>query len=357
MNEQIENWTTSVSAESDSANSHSANSHSATGHSPNRQSPEAASVESDEGLLDAYSRAVIGVVEKAGPAVVSIGVRTTSRSRRERGEAAGSGVIVAPDGFVLTNHHVVEKADHIDVSLIDGSIYTAQLVGADPATDLAVVRVGASGLPAAQLGDSGALRVGQLVIAIGNPLGFENTVSSGVVSALGRSLRGQSGRLIEGVIQTDVPLNPGNSGGPLVDSRARVVGINTAMIAMAQGLSFAVPVNTAKWVVSELLRYGKVRRAYLGLGGQARPIGRRVQRYFELPTARAVEVISVEANGPAWRAGLRERDLIVKVNGKSVASVDDIHRLLTGESAGAAFDLTILRGGQRRELRVIAGEV
>jgi len=313
-------------------------------------------LDSDEELLDAYSRAVIGVVKKVGPAVVSIGIKKRSRSRRERGEGAGSGVIIAPDGFVLTNDHVVQGADEIEVGLTDGSTYSAQVVGTDPATDLAVVRVGGSGLPSAQLGDSGALRVGQLVIAIGNPLGFQNTVSSGVISALGRALRGQSGRLIEQVIQTDVPLNPGNSGGPLVDSRARVVGVNTAMIAMAQGLSFAVPVNTAKWVVSELLTRGKVRRAYLGLAGQTRPVGRRTQRFFELSAATAVEVVSVEPNGPAHRAGLRERDLIVLVNGASAGSVDDVHRLLVGKQAGSLVTLTVLRGGQRREIEVRSGE-
>jgi S1-C subfamily serine protease len=327
------------------------------GVSPNNtHPPDAASrTESDEELLDAYSRAVIGVVEKAGPAVVSIRVKRQSRSRRERDEGSGSGVIIAPDGFVLTNDHVIEHANAIEVNLTDGSSFAAQLVGADPATDLAVVRVGGSGLPAAQLGDSDALRVGQLVIAIGNPLGFQNTVSSGVISALGRALRGQSGRLIEQVIQTDVPLNPGNSGGPLVDSRARVIGVNTAMIAMAQGLSFAVPINTAKWVVSELVMRGKVRRAYLGLVGQTRPIGRRTQRFFELPAATAVEVVSVERNGPAQRAGLFEHDLIVSVNGASVGTVDDIHRLLAGREAGTLVTLTILRSGKRRDITVISG--
>jgi len=312
--------------------------------------------ESDEEVLDAYSRAVIGVVDRVGPAVVSIGVKMQSRSRRERGEGAGSGVIIAPDGYVLTNDHVVDRAQEIEVGLTDGSTLSAQLVGADPATDLAVVRVGVGGLPSAQLGDSDALRVGQLVIAIGNPLGFQNTVSSGVISALGRALRGQSGRLIENVIQTDVPLNPGNSGGPLVDSRGRVVGINTAMIAMAQGLSFAVPINTAKWVVSELLTRGKVRRAYLGLAGQTRPVGRRVQRYFELPVATAVDVVSVEPNGPAHRAGLMEHDVIVMVDGARVASVDDVHRMLAGREAGSLVTLTILRNGKRRDLQVISGE-
>lgn len=316
---------------------------------------QAASAESDEALLDSYSRAVISVVEKVGPAVVSIRVKK-GRARRPGEEGAGSGVIITPDGFILTNNHVVERADEVEVSLTDGSTFRAQIVGTDPATDLAVVRAGASALPAAELGNSDSLRVGQLVIAIGNPLGFQSTVSTGVISALGRTLRSQSGRLIEGVIQTDVPLNPGNSGGPLVDSRGHVIGINTAMIFMAQGISFAVPVNTVKWVVTELITRGQVRRAYLGLAVQVRPINRRIQRYFDLKTATAVEVVSVEANGPAQRAGLRERDLIVGVNGNGVSTVDDIHRILAGQAAGSRLTLIILRDGERQELEVISGE-
>ena len=313
--------------------------------------------ETDEDLLDAYSRAVVGVVDKVGPAVISIGVRKRTRSPRYGQEGAGSGVIIAPDGFVLTNHHVVEGAEDVQVRLTDGRSFSAHLVGSDPATDLAVVRAEASNLPTADLGDSDSLRVGQLVIAIGNPLGFQSTVSTGVISALGRALRSQSGRLIENVIQTDVPLNPGNSGGPLVDSRGRVIGINTAMIFMAQGISFAVPVNTVKWVVGELVTRGKVRRAYLGIAGQVRPIGRRIQRHLELQAATAVEVVSVEEEGPAHRAGLRDGDLLVGVNGKSVASVDDIHRLLTGWSAGSPLSLTILRNGERLQVQVIPGEM
>jgi S1-C subfamily serine protease len=312
---------------------------------------------SDEDLLDAYSRAVVSVVDKVGPAVVSITVKQRARSRGSERDGAGSGVIIAPDGFILTNNHVIERASQVEVGLPDGSTLTAEVVGADPATDLAIVRAGGSGLPTAELGDSASLRVGQLVIAIGNPLGFQSTVSTGVISALGRALRTQSGRLVEDIIQTDVPLNPGNSGGPLVDSRGRVIGINTAMIAVAQGIGFAVPINTARRVVGELLVHGKVRRAHLGLAGQVRPLGRRVQRYFELTTASGVEVISVESNGPAFRAGLREHDIIVAVNGNGVATVDDIHRLLVGQSAGAQINLTILRDGQRRELRVISDEV
>lgn len=312
---------------------------------------------SDEDLLDAYSRAVIGVVEQVGPAVVSIRVDKRGRRRGFAGEGAGSGVIIAPDGYVLTNHHVVENAVKLEVGLTDGNTFQAEVVGSDPATDLAVVRAGAGGLPAAELGDSDGLRVGQLVIAIGNPFGFQSTISTGVISALGRALRSQTGRLIENVIQTDVPLNPGNSGGPLVDSRGRVVGINTAIIAMAQGISFAVPVNTAHWVVGEILTRGKVRRAYLGLSAQVRPVGRRLQRYFELSTATAVEVISVEANGPADRAGLRAGDLIVALDGQGVATVDEVHRLLAGRPAGSGVSLTLLRDNQRRELTVVTGEV
>lgn len=313
--------------------------------------------EADEDLLDAYSRAVVGVAEKVGPAVVSIGVKKRTRSPRVGQEGAGSGVIIAPDGFVLTNHHVVDGAEDVEVRLTDGRSLPAHLVGGDPATDLAVVRAEASNLPTAELGDSDALRVGQLVIAIGNPLGFQSTVSTGVISALGRALRSQSGRLIENVIQTDVPLNPGNSGGPLVDSRGRVIGVNTAMIFMAQGISFAVPVNTVKWVVGELVTRGRVRRAYLGIAGQVRPIGRRIQRHLELQAATAVEVVSVEEEGPAHRAGLRDGDLLVGVNGKSVASVDDIHRLLTGWTAGSPLSLTVLRNGERLQVQVIAGEM
>ncbi|MCZ6479217.1 MAG: S1C family serine protease [Candidatus Methylomirabilales bacterium] len=323
----------------------------------NGQPVDAARAENDEGLLDTYSRAVVGVVEKVGPAVVSIGVKKRARSPRFGQEGAGSGVIIAPDGFILTNSHVVEQAENVEVSLTDGCTLSAHIVGSDPATDLAVVRAEAGSLPAAELGDSSSLRVGQLAIAIGNPLGFQSTVSTGVISALGRALRSQSGRLIESVIQTDVPLNPGNSGGPLVDSRGRVIGINTAMIFMAQGISFAVPVNTAKWVVGELVTRGKVKRAYLGIAGQVRPISRRFQRQFELETATAVEVVSIEEQGPAAKAGLREGDLIVAVNGKNVASVDDIHRLLTSWTTGSLLGLTILRNGEQLQVQVIPDEM
>jgi S1-C subfamily serine protease len=316
---------------------------------------------SEEDLLDAYSQAVVGVAEAVGPAVVSIGIKQKSRSgrsrpRRNRGEGAGSGFIIAPDGFVLTNHHVVRGADAIEVRLTDGHSFPATIVGTDSATDLAVVRVTENGLPAVELGDSDKLRVGQLAIAIGNPLGFQSTVSTGVVSALGRSLRSQSGRLIENVIQTDVPLNPGNSGGPLVDSRARVIGVNTAMIYRAQGISFSVPVNTAKWVVGELVTRGKVQRAYLGIAGQIRPIDRGLRRKYQLKAATSVEVVSVVENGPAKEADLREGDLIVALNGEIVSSVDDIYQHLAGWPAGSAVTVSALRNGERRELRVVLGE-
>jgi S1-C subfamily serine protease len=320
--------------------------------------PAAMAVESppDEELLDAYSRAVVGVVEKVGPAVVSIGVRKRDRARGRGAEGAGSGVIITPDGFVLTNNHVVEGADEIELGLTDGRSYAATIVGTDPATDMAIVRAGASGLPSAQLGDSDALRAGQLVIAIGNPLGFQNTVSTGVISALGRTLRGYTGRLIENVIQTDVLLNPGNSGGPLLDSRGRVIGINTAMIAGGQGLSFAVPVNTARWVAGELIIHGRARRPYLGLAGQVRPLDRRRQRFYDLPASTVVQIASLEEDGPAARAGLHEGDWIVAVEGEAVASVDDIHRALAGQAAGSVCRLTILRDGGRMEVPVTCGE-
>lgn len=313
--------------------------------------------ENDEDPLDAYSRAVVGVVEKVGPAVVAIKVKSHTRSSHLRGEGAGSGVIFAPDGFILTNAHVVEQVDEVEVGLTDGRLLGAQIVGCDPATDLAVVRTGAGGLPTAKLGDSDSLRVGQLVIAIGNPLGFQSTVSTGVISALGRALRSQTGRLIENVIQTDVPLNPGNSGGPLVDSRGRVIGINTAMIFMAQGISFSVPVSTAKWVVGELVKHGKVRRSTLGIAGQVRPIDRRVQRHFGITADTAVEVVFVEERSPARLAGLRSGDLIVALNGQSIATVDDLHRLLVGFPSGVSLSLAILRGDERRTLRIVPEEV
>lgn len=318
--------------------------------------PDAAS---DTELLDAYSRAVIAVVEAVGPTVVSIAVNKTLRDRWRRMPemtGAGSGVIIAPDGYILTNSHVVHAASRMEVTLTDGRSFPATLVGEDPATDLAVIRVAASGLPYATLGDSDMLRVGQLVIAIGNPFGFQSTVSTGVISALGRALRSQTGRLIENIIQTDVPLNPGNSGGPLVDSRGRVIGINTAIIMMAQGISFAIPVNTAKWVLPQLLQHGRVRRGYLGIAGQQRPLDRRLARLHGLADEYAVEVVSVEPGAPAGRAGLRPGDLIVAIENRQATSVDDLHRFLAEWPIGRPAALTVVRGQEKVVVQVAPTE-
>lgn len=311
---------------------------------------------SEEGLLDAYSQAVISVVEKVGPAVVSIGIKQKS-GNGYAGEGSASGVIFAPDGYVLTNNHVVENASEVQVGLMDGDTFKAEVVGTDPATDLAVVRAGTNGLPIAELGDSDSLHVGQLVIAIGNPFGFQSTVSTGVVSALGRAMRSQTGRLIESIIQTDVPLNPGNSGGPLVDSRGRVIGVNTAIIRPAQGISLAIPVKTASWVIGEILTHGKVRRAYLGLGAQMRPIRPAAQRQFQLPAPTVLEVVTLEKSGPAAKGGLREGDILLALNGKNVGTVDDVHRFLSDVPAGTHIQLSILRDNQRMEIQVITGEL
>jgi S1-C subfamily serine protease len=312
--------------------------------------------EADLELLDAYSRAIVQVVEEVGPAVVGVNIGVQSPRQAAEQAGAGSGVIIAPDGYILTNDHVVAKAKLLQATLEDGRTLAAEVIGTDPATDLAVIRVNASGLPFANLGDSAALRVGQLVIAIGNPFGFQSTVSTGVVSALGRALRSQSGRLIENIIQHSAPLNPGNSGGPLVDSRGRVVGVNTAIIMMAQGIGFAIPANTAKWVVSQLLTHGRVRRGYLGLAARQRPLERRLVRFHRLSSEFAVEAISVDRRGPAAQAGLQEGDLIVAINGQPLSSVDDLHRFLAEWPIGEPVMLTIVRGLERLDLRVKPGE-
>ena len=310
----------------------------------------------EESLLDAYSQAVISVVEKVGPAVVSIGVRQKG-GNGYLAEGAASGVIFAPDGYVLTNNHVVESAAEVQVGLTDGDTFQAEVVGRDAATDLAVVRAATNGLQIAELGDSDALRVGQLVIAIGNPFGFQSTVSTGVISALGRAMRSQTGRLIENIIQTDVPLNPGNSGGPLVDSRGRVIGVNTAIIRPAQGISLAIPVKTASWVISEILTHGKVRRAYLGLGAQMRPVRPAAQRQFQLPSPTVLEVASLEKNGPAAKGGVREGDFLLGLDGKAVGTVDDVHRRLADVPAGSHIKLSILRDDERLDIEVVTGEL
>jgi S1-C subfamily serine protease len=295
---------------------------------------------SDADLLDAYSQAVIGVNGSVGPAVVSVQAAAGQQG------GSGSGVIISPDGFVLTNSHVVHGRDRLAVVTSDGDRLPADLAGDDPATDLAVLRVHARDLPHAPLGESSKLQVGQLVIAIGNPLGFASTVSTGVVSALGRSFRGAGGRLIEEVIQHTAPLNPGNSGGPLVDSRGRVVAINTAIIAMAQGIGFGVPADTARWVVGELLTRGKVTRARLGIAGATRVLGRTLVRGLDLVNERAVEVAGIEPGSPAADAGLQLGDLIVAVHGRLVQDVDDLHRFLAKWPAGRSVDFSVVREGR-----------
>lgn len=308
--------------------------------------------ESDAELLDAYSRAVIRVVEAVGPAVVSVAVGKQVQGHGGQQIGGGSGVIVAPDGYILTNDHVVHRAGTIEVRLADGTPLPARVVGTDPATDLALIQAKGNDLAWAPLGDSRSLAVGQLAIAIGNPLGFQSTVSTGVLSALGRALRGRDGRLIEDVIQHTAPLNPGNSGGPLVDSRGRVIGINTAIIALAQGIGFSIPADTAKRVVPELLAYGKVKRAHLGIGCQSRPLNPGVAAGYNLPAGYAVEVVTTNPGSPAARAGIRVGDLIVAVNSLRVGSIDDLHRILAGCLIEEPVTVTIIRGGRRIDLTV-----
>ena len=310
----------------------------------------------DSELLDAYSRAVITVVEAVGPAVVGIFGGKNDPGRGMEPMGAGSGVLVTPDGYLLTNHHVVARSDRLQVTLKDGTSIGAALVGSDPPNDLALLRAERAGLPYAALGDSAGLRAGQLVIAIGNPFGFQSTVSAGVVSALGRALRSQEGRLIENIIQHTAPLNPGNSGGPLVDSRGRVVGINTAIIPIAQGIGFSIPANTARSVVSQLLTHGKVRRGYLGIAARPRPVDRRLVRHHGLTLDTAVEVVSLEPGGPAASAGIRPGDLVVMLDGKAVGGIDDLHHILAEEEIGAPKTLVVLRGTDRVEIEVVIAE-
>jgi S1-C subfamily serine protease len=260
--------------------------------------------------------------------------------------------VITPDGYVLTNNHVVNNAKHIETVSTDGSKFFAEVVGTDTATDLAVIRVNASGLPYAALGDSKSLRVGQFVIAMGNPFGFQSTVSTGVISSVGRALRSSQGRLIENVIQHTAPLNPGNSGGPLLDSHGRVIGINTAIIALAQGIGFSIPSNTAKWVVTQLLANGRVRRAYLGIVGNTRHLNRRIVRFHNLQKENAVEIVSVERNGPAGSSGIRPGDLLVAIQNEAVESLDDIVHYLTDSVIGIPLGISVVRGKERLELTV-----
>jgi S1-C subfamily serine protease len=304
--------------------------------------------ERPEDALDPYSARVSHAYETTGPAVVHIS------ATGERGRGTGSGVIFAPDGYVLTNSHVVSGARRLSASLTDGRAFDAQLIGDDPATDLAVLRLNATGLPHAVFGSSSALKIGQLVVAIGNPLGFQATVTAGIVSALGRTLRSPSGRLIESVIQTDAPLNPGNSGGALVDGFGRVVGINTAMIGQAQGLCFAIGVDTAIDVTARLMKDGRVRRARLGLAGQTTPLDNRLARRLQRERDSAMLVAEVIADGPAERAGVLAGDLILSFGGAPVFTIDDLHRLLTAEAAEQDAELVVLRRARIETLTVRA---
>jgi S1-C subfamily serine protease len=317
---------------------------------------------SNEGLLDAYSSAVIYASEKVSPSVVNIDVFQKGRTRYDPSPSlhkagSGSGFLFTPDGFILTNSHVVHGAKEMEVTFLDGQSHQARLIGEDPDSDLAVIRVDdANDLKPAALGSSQNLKVGQLVVAIGSPLGFQTTVTAGVVSALGRSLRSQSGRLIDNIIQTDAALNPGNSGGPLVNSRGEVVGVNTATIMAAQGLCFSIAIDTAKRVAGQIMHHGKVRRGFIGIGGQNIDIPRNIARHFELPVEKGVLIVAVEEKGPAHRAGLLERDVIVNFEGHPVESMDDLHRLLSNEQLGAVSSISVIRRSIKLDLKVIPEE-
>jgi S1-C subfamily serine protease len=313
---------------------------------------ERAPVLDDEELLDAYSRAVIGTVDAVGPAVVGIEV---DHRRRNGGQptGAGSGFLFTPDGLVITNSHVVHGAHAVGVRLPDGRDFHADVVGDDPATDLAVVRISGGPFPWITLGDSSLLRVGQVAIAVGNPYGFQHSVTTGVVSALGRSLRGRTGRLIDDVIQTDAALNPGNSGGPLVTTIGQVIGVNTAVIMPAQGLSFAIASNIVRFVASRLLRDGRIRRSYIGLAGEKMLVPRRLAREHALAVSSGIRVAGIEPSSPAAAAGIEAGDLIVSFEGVPVAGVDELHRLLDEDRIGRPSRLVVLRAGELRQLTVV----
>ena len=326
----------------------------------NPQTPDGIEDSREEALLDAYSQAVTQVVETISPAVVNIEVRRLRLRADMRCplevSGSGSGFLFTPDGYILTNSHVVHNTDVIEVTLADGQAYRAELIGDDPDTDLAIIRISGAEFTHAQLGDSGLLRAGQLVIAIGNPLGFQCTVTAGVVSALGRSFRSKTGRLIDNVIQTDAALNPGNSGGPLVNSQAQVIGVNTAVIQAAQGICFATPINTAKRVIGPLMQMGRVRRGRIGLAGQTVPLPQRLVQAHELTADSGVLVTWLESGGPAQAAGIRERDVIVTFAEETIRKVDDLHRLLTEDIIGMRSRLTILRRDHRLDLMVVPTE-
>jgi S1-C subfamily serine protease len=314
--------------------------------------PTPATPPADGPLLDAYSTAVVHAADAVGPSVVNIDVRRKDGQRA----GSGSGFIITPDGFVLTNSHVVHGADRVEVVLADGRRPDAHLVGDDPDTDLAVLRLFAPHVTPVKLGESKSIRVGQLAIAIGNPYGFQCTVTAGVVSALGRSFRARTGRLIDDIIQTDAALNPGNSGGPLVNSRGEVICVNTAVILPAQGICFAIAIDTAKYVAAWLIKDGRIRRSYIGVGGQNVPLHRRLVRHYQLPVTSGVLVISVSRGSPAQRAGLREGDLIVGFNQHPIPSIDALHKLLTGEQIDVESQLTFIRGTEKMTASIRPGE-
>ncbi len=310
-------------------------------------------------LLDTYSATVINAAEKVSPSVVNIAIsRATKHPHRQEQEirGSGSGFIFTPDGYILTNSHVVHDVKDIDVTLNDGRNAKAQLIGDDPDTDLAVVRISLSNLIAAQMGDAKNLHVGQLVVAIGNPYGFQYSVTAGVISALGRSLRTINGRLIDDIIQTDAALNPGNSGGPLLNANGEVIGVNTAVILPAQGICFVIPINVAKFVAVRLIRDGKIKRSYIGVGGQNVPILRRLVRYHGLAEESGVLVVAVEQNSPAQKAGLLEGDIIVGVDGQAIKGIDDLHRFLTEREIGHEENLVVIRRTEKLVLKIIPAE-
>jgi S1-C subfamily serine protease len=319
----------------------------------NKQAPvPSAPAKDDIALLDEYSRTIVSAVDRVTPSVVNI----ESRANGSRG-GSGSGFIIAPDGFILTNSHVVHGAREIVVNLSDGRESRAQLVGDDPDTDLAVIRINAAQLSHVRLADSETLRVGQIAIAIGNPLGFQASVTAGVISALGRSMHAQSGRLIDNIIQTDAALNPGNSGGPLANSAGEVIGVNTAVIRPAQGICFAIASNTAKFIAGWLIKEGRIRRGYIGVAGQTSPLHRRVARFYHLANESGAMVVSVEKGSPAEQSRIRPDDVIVALNDEPIASVHDLHKKLVGDRIGTPCKLTVLRGTEQLTIYVTPAEM
>jgi S1-C subfamily serine protease len=311
---------------------------------------------SDENIFDAYSLTVTKAVEAVSPAVVNINIFTAGKDKQNQRRGSGSGFIFTPDGFILTNSHVVNKAKQIEVVLSDGRKFNADLIGNDPDTDLAVIRIDSTGITPASLGDSSKIKIGQLVVAIGNPYGFQASVTAGVVSALGRSLRANTGRLIDNVIQTDAALNPGNSGGPLVNSKGEVIGVNTAAILPAQNICFATAINTAKFIAAKLIKDGKIKRSYIGIAGQDAPIHRRIVYHYSLPSDKSIMVISTEKNSPAEKALVQTGDRIISFNSTPVTGIDDLHKMLTETQVGVKTDIKVLRGTEILDLQIIPQE-